>query len=228
MKHCYDLDVFSREDEISYYLLGVFCSDGNVNIRSRNRGVAKITSKDADWLRKIGVMICKTAIIRPENRSECYSVEFYSIHLANWLVQHGCLPQKSLTLEFPDVPAKYIAAFIRGCWDGDGTLGLYRIFRNNRNCWETVRSCKLYTGSKVFAEAMIEQLSKLGIRANIFKRKAVRSKIGKRTINSKENYMVCIQNKKSILKFCEIIYFPKNRLSLKRKDKVALKLAKTC
>ena len=34
----------------------------------------------------------------------------------------GCVPKKSLILEFPDIPHQYLSHFIRGFFDGDGSI----------------------------------------------------------------------------------------------------------
>ncbi|KKQ34928.1 MAG: intein-containing protein [Candidatus Nomurabacteria bacterium GW2011_GWB1_37_5] len=38
----------------------------------------------------------------------------------------GLYPNKSLTIEFPQIPNKYLSSFIRGYFDGDGCVYLYR------------------------------------------------------------------------------------------------------
>lgn len=52
-----------------------------------------------------------------------------SKHLWETLNNYGCIPRKSLTLQFPDESIfkdkSLIRHFIRGYWDGDGTLGIY-------------------------------------------------------------------------------------------------------
>jgi hypothetical protein len=46
-------------------------------------------------------------------------------HLWTTLNNIGCTPNKSFTLEFPDIPANLRRHFIRGYFDGDGSLGIY-------------------------------------------------------------------------------------------------------
>lgn len=47
-------------------------------------------------------------------------------HLWNQLNNLGCTPQKSLTLKFPNIPDHLRRHFIRGYFDGDGSLGIYK------------------------------------------------------------------------------------------------------
>lgn len=46
--------------------------------------------------------------------------------LYNDLLKLGVTPRKSLTILFPDIPSKYLSHFIRGYFDGDGTLHLIK------------------------------------------------------------------------------------------------------
>ena len=38
------------------------------------------------------------------------------------VVSLGLTPNKSLTMQFPNMPNEFIRHFIRGCWDGDGSV----------------------------------------------------------------------------------------------------------
>lgn len=46
-------------------------------------------------------------------------------HLWETLNNLGCTPKKSLTLKFPNIPQALMPHFIRGYFDGDGSLGIY-------------------------------------------------------------------------------------------------------
>ena len=227
MKYDYNLNVFYKENALSYYLLGVFCTDGNVYIPpKRKSGRCQIDSKDENWLRQIADYICPAIPVYPDKRSNCFRISFYSNEIVNWLIDHGCKPAKSLTLKFPNIPNIYLSDFIRGCWDGDGTLGLYNIYRKDHKCYETSRSCKLYSGSKSFTESMIIKLKQLDINATIIVRTHPERKINNRIIaaSNLNNYMICVQNKQNIINFCEKIYYTDNCLSLDRKFKIAKEL----
>jgi intein/homing endonuclease len=72
----------------------------------------------------------------------------------NDLLKFGLTPNKSLTLQFPDVPKEYVRHFVRGCWDGDGSV--YFEKRANRI------KASYVSGSKKFIEGMVGALSKDG------------------------------------------------------------------
>jgi hypothetical protein len=57
-----------------------------------------------------------------------------SIKICNDLIKLGCIPNKSLTLKFPNeeqVPKDFLIHFIRGYFDGDGCICKH--IRKNRN-----------------------------------------------------------------------------------------------
>lgn len=66
-------------------------------------------------------------------------------HLWNTLNLIGCTPNKSLILKFPNIPHNLIRHFIRGYFDGDGSLGIY----------EDKFSCSML-GTPMFLEKVLE------------------------------------------------------------------------
>ena len=68
----------------------------------------------------------------------------------------GLTENKSLTVKFPEIPFELVRHFIRGCWDGDGSL-----------YWEgddRRKPCASYvSGSKEFIELLTRQLVDLGL-----------------------------------------------------------------
>lgn len=64
--------------------------------------------------------------IRPKNHS-CY-IEFNSVKICKDLVKYGITPNKSLTLkiDFEKIPIELQHHLIRGYFDGDGSLNMYK------------------------------------------------------------------------------------------------------
>ena len=50
-------------------------------------------------------------------------VHLHSDQMAEDLIHLGITPKKSLSLAFPPVPPDFLRHFLRGAWDGDGTVG---------------------------------------------------------------------------------------------------------
>jgi intein-encoded DNA endonuclease-like protein len=53
-------------------------------------------------------------------------LQYTSLSPNDALEKLGLCPNKSLTISFPKVPKKYLAHFIRGYFDGDGCVNLWR------------------------------------------------------------------------------------------------------
>ncbi|MDO8603425.1 MAG: LAGLIDADG family homing endonuclease [Candidatus Omnitrophota bacterium] len=85
------------------------------------------------------------------NRQEKYLLRIGSHSLYNDLEALGLFPNKSLTMEFPSVPESYLADFIRGYLDGDGSVIIekYKKDRDDRRLKAIFTS-----GSKIFLESL--------------------------------------------------------------------------
>ena len=109
------------------YWLGMMYSDGN--IIKGNKGI-QLQLKDKAHLEKFKEALgAKNHKITEslDNRwsKKCYYYHFSvkSKKLANDLNNLGCTPNKSLTLEkIPDIPEEFILDFVRGYFDGDGSI----------------------------------------------------------------------------------------------------------
>lgn len=163
---------FSSWSSKMAYTLGVICTDGNLNPgRIREPWRAKSTStiprisvyqKEPELLEKVlRLMECDARLIFHEEKiygktkaGAGYFFDITNEKLYNDVVKLGLTPNKSLTMQFPTMPNEFIRHFIRGCWDGDGTVYIEKK-RNKINA-------SFVSGSYAFVEAMIEHLVKAG------------------------------------------------------------------
>ncbi len=83
-----------------------------------------------------------------------YMFEFYREKMRDDLQKLGLTQRKSLTMKFPNVTEEYMRHFIRGCWDGDGSV---YIGKNNKI------NASYVSGSKDFIERLAHELHKIGI-----------------------------------------------------------------
>ena len=114
------------------YVLGVIYTDGNLNPRSGSCNVDRfsISQKEPELLIKVlALMECNAKIhFRREyiySGRKAGALYWFSIaenKVYNDLISLGLTPHKSLTINFPEVPNQYVRHFIRGCWDGDGSV----------------------------------------------------------------------------------------------------------
>jgi hypothetical protein len=205
----YNLKTFQNEDDISYYLLGAFITDGCVSVLPTKKQ-AILASKDEDWISLIRDFICPEMPIKHQNN--CSKIVICNTKIADWLISKECVPHKSLTVKFPNIPEKYIPDFIRGCIDGDGTLGMYK----------NVVKCKLGSGSFIFLEKLHNILLSKNIPNNFYKRnQPLTSKIGNRTIFRSGPHYDLQLAAKSARTFLSWIYYPNHKLSMPRKSALA-------
>ena len=123
------------------YFLGLMYADGNIN---PNRIKISLQENDKDILEKFketinysGPLIFRKGGDRNDSwgiRKNQYILQIANQKISKDLNNLGCVPNKSLILEFPtkkQVPKKWIRHFIRGVMDGDGYFAKYFI----KNDW---------------------------------------------------------------------------------------------
>jgi transcriptional regulator with XRE-family HTH domain len=165
----YKEDFFSAWSAEMAYVLGVIYTDGNLISGTWSKRLSKpigrltITQKEPELLEKVlGLMECNARILF-ENKKQYgnivagarYTFAIVNNKLYDDLLKFGLTPNKSRTLQFPDVPREYVRHFVRGCWDGDGAVYLER--RSERI------KASYVSGSKQFIMGMVDALSKDGL-----------------------------------------------------------------
>lgn len=138
--NCYEeaFDVIDTEEKA--YWLGFLYADGYVCTNEFSIGL-NLSIKDIDHLRKFKNFIkyqydIKISQTHQFGSKSCYgkngrrlfmcSIKIGNKHLRQSLIDKGCIPRKSLILSFPDESVfkdkSLIRHFIRGYFDGDGTI----------------------------------------------------------------------------------------------------------
>ena len=109
------------------YAVGLIASDGYLSSDGRHM---ELTSVDMDQLenfsRCLGIK-CKIGkkISGYTNRKDCFRLQFGDVVFYNWLVGVGLETNKSKTLKMLKIPDKYFFDFLRGYFDGDGSIYSY-------------------------------------------------------------------------------------------------------
>lgn len=118
-------EFFDSWSEPMAYILGYIYADGNI---SRDRCRFKISSKDLDHLTKIrDYMECDMLLKCKYNKyGSWYDLTVSRLHITNRLRELGVIPNKSLTMAYPEIPDQYMSHFIRGYFDGDGSVYKYK------------------------------------------------------------------------------------------------------
>lgn len=217
-KYIYDINILTNEDDISYYLLGAFITDGCVYKNGTNTYACQLSSIDTDWLEIIKNKFGHNLKLH-NFRDNYYGIRITRNEIANWFISHGCTPQKTLSVDFPQVPIKFLPDFLRGLIDGDGSLGIYFSEQNNKTYIK--RSCQFISASKKLIDGFKDITDKLNIHSSITKKKMIDNEINGKIIRAKnQTYSLGFSNKEAekLIKYC---YYPGHKLSMPRKNKIA-------
>lgn len=145
------------------YVLGLIYTDGNITDSSIKMGRLTFAQNEKELIEKfLNLMGSDSKILyrRREKYENTTAGEMYYFHINSdivyrQLLELGLTPNKSLSMTFPKISEDYIRHFIRGCWDGDGTV---YIEKRNGNL-KTAFVC----GSLEFITVLKEHLRKQGL-----------------------------------------------------------------
>jgi hypothetical protein len=113
-------------DESGAYFLGLLYADGNIS-KNKTCISLKLKSNDQIILEKFRDIMSPSSPIKiAKNKGSPNTYSYFRINqkeICEQLISHGCIPNKSLILQFPTtVPLELIRHFLRGYSDGDGTI----------------------------------------------------------------------------------------------------------
>lgn len=179
-KYVYDESFFENIDtEEKAYWLGFIYADGYVMIGKYNdkpcsyEASIELSVKDIDHLKKFVKSLNGNVPIKefekfsgtPPRAHKMCSVRLYSKKMVENLENYGVVQNKTFVIEFPNIDNDLIRHFIRGYFDGDGS-----VFENiQRSCVK----CNICCGSKLFIENIREELYRNDICSYIVKDKNI-------------------------------------------------------
>jgi len=180
-------DYFKTWSDNMAYILGFILADGNIN---QNAQSVTISQKHKEILEDIKQELQSDQPIM-ETKRGLYLFHMHSRVIRNDLINlHGLTPNKSLTVEFPKVPENYLHHFVRGYFDGDGSINYPKF------------TVTFVGGSLAFMNAFQRELNKVELLSRITEKN--------------NHYRLFISGRRSIRLFANWIYKDKN-LHLKRK-----------
>lgn len=192
-------DFFSAWSPEMAYVLGLVITDGCVS----KTGTVSLSMNDEELLEKVKKIMGSThKITASKHQKGLYYFHFARERLVADLAKHGVLPRKSLTVKFPKVPERYMADFIRGVFDGDGSVML------NKKSKNFPLVTKFFSGSEEFINGIEIKLQELSM--------------PKRTIYQQKTknglYYTVVYGHKDSIKLFNILYKnTQNELFLERK-----------
>lgn len=132
---------FDNWSENMAYCLGFIMADGCVHDGGKGdrRLIIKLAYRDRSHLVQIKDFIYQDAKIRifyekiKDRRYKQCALQICSKYLYNRLLDLGVCPKKSLVCKFPHIPEQFGRHFVRGYFDGDGSI--YKLRGTNK--WKT-------------------------------------------------------------------------------------------
>jgi DNA-binding transcriptional regulator WhiA len=179
-----DEDFFKTWSADMAYVLGFVLTDGCVSGNSFS-----ISQKYPEILERIGSAMKSNYPIRKTRN--LHTLTICRKEMVEDLAVLGIGEKKSLTVDFPDVPAVYLPHFIRGVIDGDGWV-------QDRGYVMNVTS-----GSILFAVKLHEVFNAYGLNGRIQKQSGA--------------YRVTVSGKEDVARMAELLYENPGDLYLARK-----------
>jgi hypothetical protein len=132
------------------YILGYWWADGCMRIKTSGAYTLDIASNDLELLETIGIVVGERYYLKKvSSRSNTYVMTWCSKMMYQDVRRLGGTPRKSRTIGFPPIPAEWLAHFVRGVVDGDGTL-----------VWNGDRPViQVYSGSTAFLTTLGEAIT---------------------------------------------------------------------
>ncbi len=109
------------------YVVGLIASDGNLSPDGRH---ISITSKDLELVSTAKSILGLESKIGTKARggeleNKYYVLQFSNVRFYRFLLSVGLTPAKSKTISKVAIPSILFADFLRGCIDGDGSIGAH-------------------------------------------------------------------------------------------------------
>lgn len=178
---------FSKIDSIDKaYWLGFLYADGCVH---SNDNSVSINITDLEHVKKfqaaikaINHKITISQDNRFKNAKPLYQFAIRDKQLHEDLIKWGCIPQKSLLIEkIPNIPRDFVSHFLRGYFDGDGSLHYLQGTNNFRIS---------FIGTKNFLTDIQKELqTNISLQANIAGKAFVLQISGRRQVERILNYL---------------------------------------
>ena len=161
IKYSVNEDFFKRWSNDSAYVLGFIFADGSLENAPYIRGkYLRVTNTDYSVIKQIRRAIgsAHKFAITPAtgNRKKKYLLRIGSHVIFNDLERLGVHPKKSNNMNFPNVPSKFLSDFVRGYFDGDGTIAVENIKNKPHNRLKVIFT----SGSKEFLLSLANALNK--------------------------------------------------------------------
>ena len=113
------------DTEEKAYILGFIFADGYIESNERTLTI-NINKRDIDLLEKVKKELKCENEIRNSSTKDCLRLHLSSIELVNDVSRFGIVRNKTFSLKFPKLRDELYRHFLRGYFDGDGSIGKHQ------------------------------------------------------------------------------------------------------
>lgn len=216
----FNKELFKTWSKEMAYVLGYIFADGAVYTNSRGSCYLEFTSTDRELIYKVRELLASEHKISFRNRKtknpnwkNGYRIQIGGKELLNNLEKFGIRQNKSLVIKFPAVPKEFLGDFVRGYFDGDGSVNLGKYWHKDRNSWRWQFSTMFTSGNKDFLIDLKTELSKITFGGFIH--------------NKNRGFDLVYSVKDSVVLFDFMYHNTPTAMFLKRKYEMFLKAFKT-
>lgn len=159
-----DIDIFENGwDRNNTYIFGWIMSDGCLKLEGRNKTAlaVRISSNDLDIMQWLHNKLCIGNKIYDQGKNG-YQIKYRNKESIELMILHGLTMRKSLTMEYPCIPEDVFSDFLRGYFDGDGSI----VLRQTK--YNLYGQVSFTCGSKQFLDGLQAQLFTFDITSHIY------------------------------------------------------------
>jgi hypothetical protein len=162
IKYKVNEDFFKEWNSTMAYVLGFLYADGCMFPSARGSYIS-VLSTDKFIIENIKRWLNSEHTIMERksswpNGNMAYILRIGNKSLYEDLLNLGMYPNKSLTIKMPSIPGEFLKDFVRGNFDGDGCVNLYRTKGIKQEIIVRQLSVIFSSGSRVFLEKLLEVL----------------------------------------------------------------------
>ena len=147
-------DIMTKEE--GAYLLGLIYADGCLSLESNGIDArVTIALKDKDLIEALHPYFCPDRKLYKQTthyNTMSYSIINKNTEFIKELRKLGITERKSLTLTYPEIPQELESNFIRGYFDGDGSVHIYKKVPRN------YLGCSFTSGSEIFLKTLTSKI----------------------------------------------------------------------
>ena len=191
-----------------FWVLGLLYSDGYNYTNKNNKNFSLCFHKnDLECLEKVKSCIKYSGEIKQHNNKNAYYLTVNSVVMSDKLDEMGCVQAKSFVLKWPNINMNQEQSwhFLRGIWDGDGSIKL----RKHKGISRRGIKVELSSASLEFLSNVKQFIDKIDIK----------NKIIHTDKTSRCQRLIINGTYKNSLKFLNMIYSNCGELKMMRKYK---------